>query len=168
MNRTARILAAAAVLLLLVTATASGAPSDRGQERRAPVASSHEPVTPEDAPETEDADEGLPAEKLQDLADRLGSTPEEIGALAETYGVGGAVRVLAWAQASGQDPSAITAMFDGGMGWGEIARQLNEENPELDLHPGIGHVMGNGDGQGAGLGRASAPGQLKKQQSGQP
>jgi hypothetical protein len=51
----------------------------------------------------------------------------------------------------------LAGKFDSGLGWGEIAR-------ELDLHPGIGSIMGNGGGNGPpghanGLGRANAPGQ---------
>ncbi|HET6380315.1 MAG TPA: hypothetical protein VFH63_04680 [candidate division Zixibacteria bacterium] len=159
MTRPVRIFLAAAILVLLVVTSASGAPNHRGQERRASVAASHQPVTPQDQPEAEDADEGPSAEKLEALAEELGSTPEQISALAETYGLGGAVRILAWAQASGMEPSDIAAMFDDGMGWGQIAQQLNAENPDLDVHPGIGTVMG----QGAGHGRANAPGQQKQQ-----
>jgi hypothetical protein len=50
------------------------------------------------------------------------------------------------------------------MGWGAIAKQLNEEDAEgdLNLRPGIGWVMGGGQGQGHG--KANAPGQAKKQQ----
>lgn len=160
MNRTARILVAAAVLMLLVTATAIGAPSDRGQERRAPVASSHEPQTPEDVETADEPEDEAPSQaKLEELATRLNATPEEIAALAEVYGLGGAVRILAWADAApNHEASDITALFDSGMGWGQIAKQLNEEDPELDLHPGIGQIMGNGRGHG----RENAPGQQKK------
>jgi hypothetical protein len=37
------------------------------------------------------------------------------------------------------------------MGWGQIARKL-------DVHPGLGAIMGNGHG------RENAPGQLKEKQ----
>lgn len=76
--------------------------------------------------------------------------------LAAAYGVGGAVRILAWAADPDDDVTveSIRAMRDGdgtegsGMGWGRIAR-------ELGVHPGIGSIMGNGGGHG----RDDAPGQ---------
>ncbi len=71
---------------------------------------------------------------------------------------------LSWADAAGMDPADLGAMFDSGMGWGEIARQLNEEDSEgdLTLRPGIGWVMG-ANGQGHAHGQDTAPGLLKKQ-----
>jgi hypothetical protein len=51
------------------------------------------------------------------------------------------VRVYAFAHASGKTPAEILAMFQGGMGWGEIDHQLN-----LSIGPGIGWIMGNGGG----------------------
>jgi hypothetical protein len=116
-----------------------------------------------------DEEGGPPSQKqLDKIVQRLGDAgietdAEAVAGLAENYGVGGAVRLLAWADATGKDPAEIGAMFDSGMGWGEIARQLNDEDAEgdLDLHPGIGWVMGGG--QGHGHGRTTAPGQEKKQ-----
>jgi hypothetical protein len=115
----------------------------------------------------QDEEEGVPSQQVLDkVVERLGNveivtTPEAVAALAATYGVGGAVRILAWGAATDAD---VAAMFDSGMGWGEIARQLNEADAEgdLNLHPGIGWVMGGGQGQGHG--KANAPGQAKKQQ----
>jgi hypothetical protein len=112
-------------------------------------------------------DEGTPSQQVLDKvvarldAAGIDATAEEVAELAATYGVGGAVRILAWGAATDAD---VAGMFDGGMGWGEIARQLNEEDPEgdLNLRPGIGWVMGGGQGQGHG--KANAPGQAKKQQ----
>jgi hypothetical protein len=80
--------------------------------------------------------------------------------LATVYGVGGAVRILAWSADPEDDITveSIRALRDGdgsdgsGMGWGSIAR-------ELGIDPGIGSIMGNGGGSGNGLGRDSAPGQ---------
>ena len=115
----------------------------------------------------QDEEEGAPSQQVLDkVVERLGNaeivtTPEAVAELAATYGVGGAVRILAWGAATDAD---VAAMFDSGMGWGEIARQLNEADAEgdLNLHPGIGWVMGGGQGQGHG--KANAPGQAKKQQ----
>ena len=68
-------------------------------------------------------------------------------AMAAKVGVGGAVRVFAFANASGKSSTDILAMFQGGKGWGEIAHALG-------LHPGIGSIMsgGHGKGQGHGVG----------------
>jgi hypothetical protein len=167
MNRTARILVAALALLLLVVASALAAPSDRGQERMAPVAASHQPQSPgnddpEDEVDTQDEEDAAPsAELLARLVDRLDAAgvtadADSIAALAADYGVGGAVRLLAWAQESGLSTDELASRFDDGEGWGEIAN-------ELDLHPGIGSIMGHGappdQAQAGGLGRAGAPGQ---------
>jgi len=112
---------------------------------------------------------GAPSQQVLDkIVDRLGALDPPIvtdaatvAELAATYGVGGAVRILAWGAATDAD---VAGMRDGGMGWGQIARQLNEEDAEgdLNLRPGIGWVMGGG--QGEGHGKANAPGQAKKQQ----
>ena len=108
-----------------------------------------------------DTDEGGPptAEELAHAADRLdakGIAVDDavLSDLAARYGLGGAVRVLAWSDATAMEVEEIAAMRDGtdaepGMGWGQIAH-------ELDVHPGIGSIMGNGNG------REDAPGQQKK------
>ena len=63
--------------------------------------------------------------------------------LATKYGVGGAVRIVAWSAADPDRMADLRAMRDGdgsegsGMGWGQIAK-------ELGVHPGIGSIMGNG------------------------
>lgn len=164
MNRSVRIVVAALALLLIVVATALAAPSDRGRDRMAPLAASHQPESPgnqdgDDPDElTEDDSDGPPsADALARLVDRLADAgiatdADTIAALAADYGVGGAIRLLAWADASELSTGDLAARFDGGQGWGEIAR-------ELDLHPGIGSIMGKGGGQGHG--RDQAPGQQR-------
>jgi len=117
----------------------------------------------------QDEEEGAPSQQVLDkVVDRLGALDPPIvtdaatvAALAEKYGVGGAVRILAWGAATDAD---VAGMRDSGMGWGQIAKQLNEEDADgdLNLRPGIGWVMGGG--QGEGHGKANAPGQAKKQQ----
>jgi hypothetical protein len=67
----------------------------------------------------------------------------EFKALAAKVGVGGAVRVLAFAKASGKSTTDLLAMFQGGKGWGEIAHTLG-------LHPGIGWIMSGRPGKGQG------------------
>jgi hypothetical protein len=84
------------------------------------------------------------AEKVQAILDRLGAagiktTADDFNALADKYGVGGAVRALAFAHAAGKSTSDITAMVDAGKGWGQIRREL-----KLTISPGIGWLMGHG------------------------
>ena len=165
-TRSLRILAAAGALVLVVVASALAAPSDRARDRMSPVAASHQP-SPGGGDQTADEDEGPPsAEQLDRLATLLGTDAATIEALAVDYGVGGAVRLIVWAQESGISTGELAAMFDSGLGWGEIALQLNEANGS-SLRPGIGSTLGHGGGhgsggQGIGAGRANAPGQQKQ------
>jgi hypothetical protein len=103
--------------------------------------------------------EGDNAERV---VERLGAAgiptdTEELDALADAQGLGGAVRILAWAESAGIDPSEILAMRDGGMGWGEIRQALEAEHPGGDFHPGIGWIM-RGHGIGPGGGSGNGPG----------
>ena len=147
MNRTNRIaLMAAAVLLVVVSGTvlatrAPSAPSQPGQVTQ----------DEEDAPPT--ADEiAHAAERLR--AKEITVDDAVFNELVTAYGVGGAVRIMAW---SNGDPAVIAdirAKRDGdgtegsGMGWGRIAK-------DMGVNPGIGSIMGNGGGHG----RDNAPGQ---------
>jgi hypothetical protein len=80
------------------------------------------------------------------------ATPDQLKALATQVGLGGAVRVLAFADASGKTPAEIVALFKTGKGWGVIAKDL-----KLTIGPGIGRIMGSGHGKGnaAGQGKPS-------------
>lgn len=113
--------------------------------------------------EQEEAEAPPTAEELAHAIERLSDAGYEVPAgidfteLATAYGLGGAVRVVAWSYENqeGRDIAAIRRMRDGtdtepAMGWGQIAK-------DLGVHPGIGSIMGNGGGQG--LGRENAPGQ---------
>jgi len=149
MSRGNRIaLIGGAVLLLAVSGTV--------------LATRQPQIANDPAGEAQDGDEAPPtAEELAHAADRLRARDIPVDEavlsdLATRYGLGGAVRVLAWA-ADGDDDvtvESITAMRDGdgtegsAMGWGRIAK-------ELGFHPGIGSIMGNGGGHG----RDNAPGQ---------
>ena len=154
MNRVNRIaLLAAAVLILLAAGSVLANRSPAAGDVPAAPASSHEPGAEgeTDAPPTAE-DLARVEERL--LANGIPFDESVLNDLAARYGVGGAVRVLAWAQAADMDVAAITAKRDGtdteaGMGWGRIAK-------DLEVHPGIGEIMGNGHG------RDSAPGQLKQ------
>ena len=142
----------AAILIVAATGTALALRAPRDDEQPLLPAASQ-------AAADEDTDAPPSAEALAHAQDRLEASgvtvdPAELTQLAERYGLGGAVRVVAWAQESGTSVADITAMRDGDgtpesvMGWGQIAK-------ELGVHPGIGSVMGNGGGHG----RDDAPGQ---------
>ncbi len=105
-----------------------------------------EPAGPKPKPADDaDDDAGPPsAENLARVVERLAAhdittTADQLAALAAKVGLGGAVRVLVFADASGRTPAEILAAFESGKGWGVIAK-------ELGLHPGIGSIMGNGKG----------------------
>ena len=129
------------------------------------VLATRAPLSPA-APTTADEADGSPeADALVHAADRLSAYGIDLedGLLEELvaqYGIGGAVRIAAWAAIDGGDEitiEAIRAMRDGdgtpgsGMGWGEIAR-------ELGVHPGLGAIMGNGGGEGHGRGNGNGNG----------
>jgi hypothetical protein len=118
------------------------------------------PMVDEPAPLMQD-DEGPPtAEELAHAAERLRANRVAVedavlSELASEYGLGGAIRIVAWSADNelGLDIAAIRAKRDGdgtdgsGMGWGQIAK-------ELGVSPGLGSIMGNGGGRG----REDAPG----------
>ena len=145
-----RIAVVAAVAVLIVVASSAWAMSQPRHDDMPVLADeSQEPVDAQDETSpTEDA--------VEHAVDRLQASGHDADAgtvsdLAATYGVGGAVRLIAWAEASGHSVDEIRAMRDGGQGWGQIAR-------DLGVQPGIGSIMGNGGGHG----RETAPGQQKK------
>ncbi|MEX0709767.1 MAG: hypothetical protein WD116_01025 [Chloroflexota bacterium] len=136
-------------VLLLVgvvggSALAAGGPRD--DKGPSILAASAEP----EAPPT-DAKLKLVVERLEVL--EITAEVGQLKTLAATYGLGGAVRLLAWADSTGKTVAELTAMRDAGRGWGDIAH-------ELGTSPGIGWIMGNGN-HGSGHGKAGAPGQLK-------
>lgn len=74
------------------------------------------------------------------------ATTAQVQQLATKLGLGQAVRVLAFANASNKTaspktPDAIVAMFEAGKGWGQIKKELS-----LSVGPGIGWIMGHGHG----------------------
>lgn len=106
------------------------------------------------------------AEDLAHAAERLqakGLDTSRLEELAAVYGIGGAVRLIAWSSDPdvGLTVDQLRAMRDGdgtegsGMGWGRMAK-------DLGVHPGIGSIMGNGGGHG----RENAPGQARKAETG--
>ncbi len=142
MSRGNRIaLLVAAVLIVAVSGT---------------VLATRQPQTADEpAQVTQDGDDTPPSpEKLAQLSERLGVDQQVISDLAVEYGLGGAVRILAWSDGNAELMADIRLKRDGTgteesrMGWGQIAK-------ELGVHPGIGSIMGNGGGHG----RDNAPGQ---------
>jgi hypothetical protein len=162
MTRYARIALVVFALLLLVATSVAANPGGVADQHRSPVAASHQPsASPsedgKDAGETDEANEPetdgtAPTQALLDRlvaqldAAGITATAEELTPLIEKYGVGGAVRLLSWASASGKDVAEIAAMRDEGLGWGQIAAQLNEADSSLHLTPGIGSIMSAGHG----------------------
>jgi hypothetical protein len=152
-NRLALLAAAALVLIVSGTVFATRAPS-------APAEPTQLAQDGEEAPPT--------AEELAHAADRLRASgigvddpglEAQLSELASVYGLGGAVRIIAWAAENALDATIDqirerrdTGGPDGGpLGWGKIAK-------ELGVHPGIGSIMGNGGGHG----RENAPGQQNR------
>jgi hypothetical protein len=138
--------------LLIVVAT-GGALANRAAPAQDP--SDQSEAEDQGAPPTAD-EVARVVEKLADAG--VDTNAVTVAALAADHGLGGAVRLLAWSDASGLSVNEIAAMRAGSedtapMGWGRIARELNAANPELDLPPGIGQIMGGGHG------RDNAPGQ---------
>ena len=154
MTRNRTLAPAIAGLLLLVAAGAVLATRQSpAPERPAHVAASHAVGADDVAPTAED---------VAHAADRLAASgipadPAVLADLASRHGVGGAVRLVAWADATGLTVEELAAMREGdgtagsGMGWGRMAK-------DLGVHPGLGSIMGNGGGQG----REDAPGQQKR------
>jgi hypothetical protein len=149
MTRTNRI-ALLAALTLIVAATGTALATRSPQAAQQPA-----------GPQADEADdgEGAPdadaiARAVERLAERgIEADAAALGDYAERYGLGGAVRLHAWADATGMTVEDIAALRDGDgdapMGWGRLAK-------ELGVHPGIGWVMGNGRGAG------DPPGQERK------
>lgn len=179
MPRTLRPILAVLALLLLVAGTAFAVRNPAGFDHRSPVAASHQPkasgdVADENDTENEpeddtDAQGGPPsAQLLAKLHERLSAVGLDtddatLTALIEDNGVGGAVRLLAWADASGTSVADLQQMHADGTGWGEIAHQLDADG-SLGLSPGIGWIMSGGHGHAADAhatthGRDTAPGQ---------
>lgn len=147
MNRTNRIaLMAAAILILVVTGTVFATRAPSSPRQPAQVTQDEE-----DAPPT--ADEiAHAAERLR--ANEITVDDAVFNELVTAYGVGGAVRIMAWSDGDADVIAEIRAKRDGdgtegsGMGWGRIAK-------DMGVNPGIGSIMGNGGGHG----RDNAPGQ---------
>jgi hypothetical protein len=140
-------------VLLLIGVVGGTALATRGpgtNQTPSLLAGSHEPKASgaAEAPPT--------ADELAHAADRLKAhdvavDAGQLEALAAKYGLGGAVRLMAWSNSTHKTVADLSAMRDGGMGWGVIAH-------ELGVSPGIGWIMGNGPDA---AGKAKAAGAAK-------
>jgi hypothetical protein len=150
MTRSTRLAILGGTLLILVAGTALGTQALRPAKQGPLAASQEEP----DAPPT--------ADELAHAVDRLAAsgidaTAEQLSALAANYGLGGAIRLMAWADATGMSVDQLKVLRDGGAGWGQMAKDLPG-----DVSPGIGSIMGNSRGGGS----EGAPGQQKLKPAG--
>lgn len=144
MPRFLRITLSVLVLLAVLVGTALAArhlpaPAAGAPLAASPAASPSEdegPSVDEDANEGGDAINDAAAQAIVDrlAANGLHTDVATLRDLAARYGVGGAVRLIGWADASGRTLAELRAMRDGGSGWGQMAH-------ELGLHPGIGTWM---------------------------
>ncbi len=148
------MLAAGSVFAAAATLPATAGPTLNEPAETAPPKAEKSPK-PEKSPDADKAEQageandanGTPSPaNLARIVERLKvagitTTADELAALAAKVGVGGAVRVLRFAKASGKTPAQILALFESGKGWGVIARDL-----KLDIGPGNGSVMGQGHG----------------------
>jgi hypothetical protein len=126
---------------------ASSEPSSSAEpsESEAPGASSPDASEAPEKAETPETPETPPTDaEIADFVGRLKAagittSAAEFKALAAKVGVGGAIRTLAFAQASGKTPAQIVAMKESGSGWGRIVHELG-----LSIGPGIGWIMSGG------------------------
>jgi hypothetical protein len=112
----------------------------------------------------DEAEDAADADAVTHAIDRLADNEIEVadeaafGELAGRYGLGGAVRLYAWADETGMTVDEIAAMRDGDgtpVGWGKLAKELRDQG--FDVRPGVGSIMGNGRGPGE-----DPPGQERK------
>ena len=141
MSRSTRYALAFGALLLVVAGSALASPAPR-QGVPQLLAASQQPEAPEAPPSVEDVAHA--ADRLSDHGISIGR--DRLAALAADYGLGGAVRLAVWSDATGRPINDLRGMRDGGAGWGQMAHNLG-------VHPGLGSIMGEGTGLD------SAPGQ---------
>lgn len=147
MSRTNRIaLFAALALIVALAGSALATRAPQVADQPAQLAASHEAETEDDGDAASVA--------LERLSDALIEVdPAEFDGLAARYGVGGAVRLYAWAHETGMPVDDIAALRDGNgepVGWGRIAK-------DLGVHPGIGSIMGGGNAPDAPPGLENKP-----------
>ena len=135
-------------------ASPGASPSSSPQAKESPernAAKSPKPSRTAETPEPADAETpGTPptADQIAGVVAALNAagiitTADQVKQLTTKLGLGEAVRVLAFANASNKSTDAIVTMFQGGKGWGQIKKELG-----LSIGPGIGWIMGHGHGGG--------------------
>jgi hypothetical protein len=150
-----RSLAGAFVVLAVVAGTvaaASPSPSARASAAVKTMDTRPQATAKSEAETVDEAETAPTADEIASVVSRLNragvpATAAQVKDLAAKVGVGGAVRVLWFAKASGKSTADLLAAFQGGKGWGEIAH-------DLGLKPGIGWIMSNGHGKGHANGKA--------------
>jgi hypothetical protein len=142
MNRTTRLALGAGVLVMLVGGTALASQMPRDNSPRAPLAASPGASEAPEAPEAPPTAEELAHAAQRLAAHGITASADQLAALAQDYGMGGAVRLFAWSKITGLSIDVLREKRDTGRGWGVIAH-------ELGVSPGIGSIMGGGDGAGA-------------------
>jgi hypothetical protein len=149
-HRSIRIGLVALLLVGVLAGSALAAQHPGASKAPGDAAASEAPETPPTAAELAHAVDRL---KAHDIT----ATNAQLSALAAKYGLGGAIRLVAWAKNTGKTVAELSAMRDGGKGWGEIGHTLG-------VSPGIGWIMGNG--HAGGNGKPGAPGLQKDHAAG--
>lgn len=145
MTRTNRIAILASLTLVVAAAGTVLA-------TRSPQASPQRTGTQDEAEEATDADAITRAIDRLDEHDIEVTDAPAFEELVAQYGLGGAVRLHAWAAETGMSVDALATMRDTGgtdgapMGWGRLAKDLRDQG--FDVRPGIGSIMGGGRGAG--------------------
>ena len=160
MTRMNRIALLAALAILVAAAGTALANRTPGQGEEPSGFQAEESEAPEAA-------EALDAEALKHAIERLDNREIAVGDeaafrdLAERYGLGGAVRLHAWADLTEMSVDELAKRRDGDgtnpVGWGRLAKDLEAEL-DIDLKPGLGWIMGNGRGGGDPPGHARSSG----------
>ena len=136
MNRSVRIALFALLLVGVVGGTVWAAGLPNAGKTPGLLAASHEP---EASPAADELARAVDRLKAQGISTDVG----HLGDLAAQYGLGGAIRLVAWSDSTGKTVAELRSMRDAGKGWGQMAH-------ELGVSPGIGWIMGNGHAGGNG------------------
>ena len=148
MARSTRLAILGGTLLLVVAGTALATQTSHPQPNT-PAAASHEPESPPSADDLANAVDRLKASGID-------ATAGQLSELAADYGLGGAIRLLAWADAKGISLSDLKARRDDGNGWGQIAKAYTRlesltGNPMVRLNRAVAVAMVDGPASGLAL-----------------
>jgi hypothetical protein len=135
-HRSLRVGLAALLLVGVLGGSALAAQHPGATKVPRDAAASEAPETPPTAAELTRAVDRLKAQGIT-------ATAAQLGTLADKFGLGGAIRLMAWSKSTGKTIAELSAMRDAGKGWGEIGH-------DLGVSPGIGRIMRNGHADGNG------------------